>query len=555
MVVGHVVAVGRDVAVVVVGHRDRGDQLVAVVVRELLALDRPAAHVGVVVRVVAADLQEVGRLGLGLDATTELAAGGVVPARRVVPDLRAHVLHETVGQRPRVRPDRVELQVARPGAGTRAVVLVRAVRVGRALDPVARVRIGRVVAQILVSGLRVRARLDVERLVGPLLARADGEEDVAQTERLHVDTERVLEPCVRRRRVVLGDRYPELLEVVGVEPRELRTGLREDRLRRAAGRHLGAVREADDGHARVARERGVGATRRDAGIGMRHRAAEPAVLHRDREVGHPGHEALAVGRAAVEGRARVAVRLLRADVVHVLDDAVGEQAARPLHLLVLGVVEDRAVVDRMPEVGLDLARARCVLREDRNAADAAVDEPLRDRRVLARDQVVPVEILRVLAHVHDVRERLRVARVVDVLDADDRQVVVGVRAREADRRTVIAPAGPHRVLVELVEVAGRAADAHVVHVVQRLHDRGRVLLRVVVVEAEVEDVLERPHPPVQGRVRGRGVVVRDRERQVPLVDDAARLRVEQLRGPPPEGVLRDVVVVRDAARCSCRRPR
>ena len=301
----------------------------------------------------------------------------------------------------------------------------------------------------------------------------------------------------------------------------------------------------DDRHARVARERGVGAAGRHARIRVRHGPAEPAVLDRDREVGHPRHEAVAVGRAAVEGRARVAVGPLGADVVDVLDDAVGQQPARPLHLLVLGVVEDRAVVHRVPQVGLDLARAGRVLREDRDAADAAVDEPLGDRRVLARDQVMPVEVLRVLAHVHDVRERLRVARVVDVLDAHDRQVVVGVRPREADRRPVLAPAGAHRVLVELVEVAGRAADTHGVHVVQRLHDGRDVLLHVVVEEAEVEDVLERPDAPVEGRVRGRRVVVRDREGEVALVDHAARLLVEHLGRTPPERVLRDVVIVRE----------
>ena len=276
---------------------------------------------------------------------------------------------------------------------------------------------------------------------------------------------------------------------------------------------------------------------------MRDRAREPAVVHRDREARHPRHEAVVVRGPSVGCRARVRVRPLPADVADVPDHRARELARAPLHLVVLRVVEDLAVVDRVPAVLLHLAAPDRVLRDHRDAADGAVHEPLGLGRPLARDQVVAHQHLGVLADVHERGEHLRMPRVVDVVEVDDRQVVVGVRPREPTRAAVVGPGRPHWVLLEGVEVADRGAHADVVHVVERLLDGRGVLVRVVVEEAEVEDVLERPDAPVERGVRRRRVVVRDRHRQVLLVDQAVGVGREQLRGAAPQGVLRDVVVV------------
>src|SRR3954447_16765814 len=183
--------------------------------------------------------------------------------------------------------------------------------------------------------------------------------------------------------------------------------------------------------------------------------------------------------------------------------------------------------------------------EDRHAPRRAVDHPRHRVRELAGDQVVALEHLRVLADVDERRQRLGVAPVVDVLEVDDRQVVVGVGTREAGGRAVVGLLRAHRVALEGVEAADRRADARPVQVVEGLLHRRRVLARVVVEEAEVEDVLERPHAPVQRRVRRRRVVVGHRHRQIRLADRAVGLVGEQLRGAPPQRVLRDVVVVGD----------
>ena len=230
---------------------------------------------------------------------------------------------------------------------------------------------------------------------------------------------------------------------------------------------------------------------------MGDRAREPAVVHRHREAPHPRDEAVVVRAAAVGGRAGVGVRPLLPDGIDVRDDRARELARAPLHLVVLGVVEELALVDRVPAVLLALARPGRVLGDHRDAAGGAVHEPLGLRGPLARDQVVALEHLRVLPDVGERRERLRVPGVVDVVEVDDREVVVGVGTRESGGAAVVRPGRPHRVLLEGVEVADGGADADVVHVRERLLDRRGVLVRVVVEEAEVEDVLERPHPPVE----------------------------------------------------------
>src|SRR5207245_5270091 len=65
-----------------------------------------------------------------------------------------------------------------------------------------------------------------------------------------------------------------------------------------------------------------------------------------------------------------------------------------------------------------------------------------------RDQVVALEHLGVLADVDQRRERLRVPGVVDVVEVDDREVVIGVGTRESGRAAVVGPCRAHRVLLE-----------------------------------------------------------------------------------------------------------
>ena len=155
------------------------------------------------------------------------------------------------------------------------------------------------------------------------------------------------------------------------------------------------------------------------------------------------------------------------------------------------------MVDRVPPVLLDLARARRVLGDHRDAADRPVDHPLGGRGPLTRDQVVALEHLGVLPDVDERCQRRRVPPVVDVVEVDDRQVVVGVGPREPAGAAVVGPGRAHRVLLERVEVADGGADPDVVHVRERLLDGRGVLVRVVVEETEVEDVLERPDAPVE----------------------------------------------------------
>ncbi len=252
-----------------------------------------------------------------------------------------------------------------------------------------------------------------------------------------------------------------------------------------------------------------------------------------------------VGGAAPGARRVVGVGALRPDVADVGDHRVGQLTGAPLHLVVLGVVERLALADRVGELLLDLARAGRVLGEDRHAADRAVDHPFHRARELAGDEVIAVEELGVLADVDQRRERPRVGRVVDVLEPHDREVVVGVVAREPGGRAVVGAPRAHRVLLELVEVAGRRADPDVVQVVEGGLQRLGVLARVVVEEAEVERVLEGPDAPVERRVRRRGVVVGDRHRDVRLVQRAAGQVAGELGGALEQGVLRDVVVVGD----------
>ena len=176
-------------------------------------------------------------------------------------------------------------RVARVGAGpgTRAVALRAA-----AIGAIAVLRAGRLplVAEVLVAGDAVGARPDVPALVGPLLARADREEDVSDPEGLEVHVHVLLEPAVARGGVVLGHGNAEALEVVGGEPG---VGLRQIPGRRLgepdqvgqAAETLGgalAVRQAHDGYLRVAGQRLVGPAVRHAGVGVGDRSREPAVL-------------------------------------------------------------------------------------------------------------------------------------------------------------------------------------------------------------------------------------------------------------------------------------
>ncbi len=73
----------------------------------------------------------------------------------------------------------------------------------------------------------------------------------------------------------------------------------------------------------------------------------------------------------------------------------------------------------------------------------AVDEALDDAGKLAGDEVVAVEELGVLAEVDQRGQRLGVAcAVVDVLEAHDGEVVVGVGAGEARGAAVVGARGP-----------------------------------------------------------------------------------------------------------------
>ena len=184
-------AVGGDVAVVVVGHRDRHGQ----------RRSRGRRSGCVVVRVVTEDVPRVG--GLGFRGRRVLR---VVPAVRRVIDLRAHPQVLEVGHR-RQGLRRVVRVRAGPGAGAAAVGLVGPVAVGGALG-------APVEAVVLVARGGVGARLDIARLVGPLLAGAHRKQDAAEPDRLEVDVDVLLEAGVPGGAVVLGHRDARALEVV-----------------------------------------------------------------------------------------------------------------------------------------------------------------------------------------------------------------------------------------------------------------------------------------------------------------------------------------------------
>ncbi|CAA9472355.1 MAG: hypothetical protein AVDCRST_MAG30-200 [uncultured Solirubrobacteraceae bacterium] len=403
-----VLAVGRDVAVVVVGHRDRDGQRVAQARRELL------------LGVVALDRRRVGGLGL-----RERRVGEEVPAHGVVADLRAHL---PIGG---VRDGQALALVARIDA--RPAPAVRRVA---ALGPV--------VAQVLVVADRVRARLDVARLVGPLLAGADGEEDPRDPERLEVDAGRFLEPAVARRGVVLGDRDPERLELVRADARV--DGGRRDRAGRPHAEELaeriehGARPLLAGGHAgdrdeRLAPEGRVRLAVRDARVRVRDRPGVPAVGHGHRARGGEGDARAALGHLPPGAQRRV-----------------GDQPRGELALRVLLVGELEALVDRVVARALGLGRPDRVLGEDRDRPGAAVDHPLERGEVVAREQVVAVEHLRVQRVVDEVRQRLGVRRVGDVVEAHDGEVVVGVGVRVARGRAVVGGRRAEGVAVGLVEL-------------------------------------------------------------------------------------------------------
>ena len=99
------------------------------------------------------------------------------------------------------------------------------------------------VAEVLVVLLDVRARLDVARLVGPLLARTDREEDVAEPEDLEVNVEVLLDPPYDGREYCPGTgcRRPG---VVGGPPGSIVSGSpggRRGQKKSAADRHALAV--------------------------------------------------------------------------------------------------------------------------------------------------------------------------------------------------------------------------------------------------------------------------------------------------------------------------
>ena len=184
------------------------------------------------------------------------------------------------------------------------------------------------------------------------------------------------------------------------------------------------------------------------------------------------------------------------------------------------------------------------LAEDRHRPGLAVEHPLERPEVVGGDQVVVLEALGMERVVDEVRERLRVGRVRDVVEAHDDQVVVAVALREAGGRAVVGGLRAGHRAVDVGKPPDRAADPDGPQVVRSLLDRGGQPLRVVLVGAEVEDVLERPHAPRRARVVGRGVVVRGDHREG-LARDADVLRLDELRGAAPEEVLRQVEVLLD----------
>ena len=129
---------------------------------------------------------------------------------------------------------------------------------------------------------------------------------------------------------------------------------------------------------------------------------------------------------------------------------------------VLRVVELEPLVDRVVGAALGLGGADRVLGEDRHAAGSRGRRCARSGAevVGARSGRCPRASRGAGRVVDEVRERLRVARVGDVVEAHDRQVVVGVGAREAGRacRRRRSP-GPNELRWSLSKLADRGADA------------------------------------------------------------------------------------------------
>ena len=223
-------------------------------------------------------------------------------------------------------------------------------------------------------------------------------------------------------------------------------------------------------------------------------------------------------------------------------DRLGHEVGGVLGLAVFLVRELEPLVDAVVGAALGLGRADRVLRVDGERAGLAVDDPLQRRDVVGADQVVALEELRVQRVVDEVRERLRVVRVGDVVEAQHCHVVVRIRVGVAGRRAVVGLRGAERVAMRLVELGHRGADARRLEVLVRALDCLRHLLRVVVEEAHVEYVLEGPRAPRGRRVVGRGVIVRDGHREVRPRDPGVA-RLEDLGGAPVEQVLGDVEVV------------
>jgi hypothetical protein len=262
---------------------------------------------------------------------------------------------------------------------------------------------------------------------------------------------------------------------------------------------------------------------------MRQRAREPAVLEVDLAVVE--RRDVAVGVACV--------RRARRDVHARLENRVGHLLGRELALAVLAVGELLALAVVVVRGALGLRRADRVLGEDRRRPARAVDHPLHRADPVGGDEVVAVQSLRVQRVVDKQRERLPGRLLVE---ADDRQVVVGVRVRIAGGAAVVGERRAHRVSMGLVEVGRRCADADVLHLRQGVLHRSGDRLREVVVRPDVEDVLERPRAPGGRRVVGRRVVVGRRDDEVRPVDAGAG---ELLRGAAEEEILREVEVVLD----------
>jgi hypothetical protein len=290
-----------------------------------------------------------------------------------------------------------------------------------------------------------------------------------------------------------------------------------------AGRRALAVGQPDHRHAGLV-DPAVG----DARIGVGERPRVPAVDHVHRRVVGERHR----------GPFRVRHVAARAH------DGVRHQARAVLSLGVVAVRELEPLVHVVIGASLGLGRAHRALGEDGQRPRLAVDHALQRAEVVGRHEVVAVQELGVEREVDEVGERARPAGRRDVVEAHDREGVVGVGLRVAGRGAVVGDRGAVGVAVRLVELRHRGA-----HPDRHEHGRGALdrlghAARVVVVEAQVEDVLEGPDAPRDRGVVGRGVVVRHRDREG-LARDARAALLQQLGRAAPEQVLRDVEVVLD----------